>query len=79
MTTATVTSKGRITLPMEIRRSLGLETGDRVEFVEIAPGEFLLKAATHDVRALKGILRKPSQPVSVEDMNAAIRKRASKR
>jgi AbrB family looped-hinge helix DNA binding protein len=79
MTTATVTSKGQITLPMEIRRTLGLETGDRVEFVEIAPGEFLLKAATHDVRALKGILRKPSQPVSVEDMNAAIRKRASKR
>jgi antitoxin PrlF len=78
MTTATITSKGQITLPLSIRKTLGLEAGDRVEFVETAPGEFIIKAATQDVRVLKGMVRKPRQPVSIEDMNAAIRRRASR-
>jgi antitoxin PrlF len=30
---STISSKGQITLPLEIRRRLGLKTGDRVEFV----------------------------------------------
>ncbi len=30
---STISSKGQITVPQEIRKRLGLETGDRVEFV----------------------------------------------
>lgn len=30
---ATVTSKGQLTVPQEIRKRLGLKKGDRVEFV----------------------------------------------
>jgi antitoxin PrlF len=30
--TATVTSKGQITIPIEIRRSLGVKPGDKVRF-----------------------------------------------
>ncbi len=30
---ATVTSKGQVTIPIEIRRRLGLEQGDTVDFV----------------------------------------------
>lgn len=30
---STISSKGQITLPLEIRQRLGLKTGDRVEFV----------------------------------------------
>jgi AbrB family looped-hinge helix DNA binding protein len=30
---STISSKGQITVSQEIRRRLGLETGDRVEFV----------------------------------------------
>ena len=33
MTTATLTSKGQITIPVEVREALGVESGDRVEFV----------------------------------------------
>jgi antitoxin PrlF len=31
--TSTISSKGQITVPLEIRKRLGLRTGDRVEFV----------------------------------------------
>ena len=30
---STMSSKGQLTVPQEIRRRLGLQTGDRVEFV----------------------------------------------
>jgi AbrB family looped-hinge helix DNA binding protein len=79
MSTATLTSKGQITIPLAVRRKLGLDTGDRVEFVELAPGEFALKPATEDVRSLKGMIRAPARPVSIAAMNAAIKRRGSGR
>ena len=79
MSTATVTSKGQITIPVTVRERLGLASGDRVEFVEFAPGEFALKLATEDVRSLKGIIQRPARPVSLGAMNAAIRRRGSGR
>lgn len=72
MTTATLTSKGQITIPADVRRSLGVQTGDRVEFVEIQPGRFELVAATRSVRELKGMLGKPALTLSIEDMNRVI-------
>ncbi|MGH8116994.1 MAG: AbrB/MazE/SpoVT family DNA-binding domain-containing protein [Rhodanobacteraceae bacterium] len=38
MTTATITSKGQITIPAAERSGMGVDTGDRVEFIEIEPG-----------------------------------------
>lgn len=75
MTTSTLTSKGRITVPSAVRKSLHLEPGDRVEFVEIEPGRFELIAATRPASALKGMFGKLANSVSVSDMNAAIEKR----
>jgi antitoxin PrlF len=79
MTTATMTSKGQVTIPAEVRQRMGLGTGDRIEFVELETGGFAMKPAIDDVRSLKGALRKPQKPVSVEDMHAAILKRAAAR
>jgi antitoxin PrlF len=79
MTTAALTSKGQVTIPAEVRRRLGLGTGDRIEFVELDDGGFAIRPAVDDVRSLKGLLRKPAKPVSVEDMDAAIRSRAAVR
>lgn len=78
MTTATMTTKGQITIPADVRQRLGLTSGDRIEFVEIEGG-FAIRPALDDVRALKGLLRKPSTPVTIEDMNAAVRARGAGR
>jgi hypothetical protein len=51
---------------------LGVETGDRVEFIELEPGHYEIVAATLPVTALKGIVPKPDQPVSIDDMDTAI-------
>jgi hypothetical protein len=40
---------------------------------------FAIKPAIDDVRSLKGLLRKPSKPVSVDDMNAVVRVRGAGR
>ena len=72
MTTATITSKGQVTIPKDVRTRLGIGTGDRVEFVEIQDGVFQIIAATQDVQALKGIVRKPKKPVTLEEMNQVI-------
>ena len=77
MTTATLTSKGPITIPAAVREALGVDAGDRVEFVEIAPGRYELVAATGSVTALKGMFGQPRKPVSIEEMNAAIARRGA--
>ena len=72
MTTATVTSKGQITIPAAVRQALQVGPGDRVEFVEVDPGRFEVVAATRSVKELKGLFGKPAKSVSIDDMNAAI-------
>lgn len=77
MTAATVTSKGQITIPVEVRQALHIETGDRVEFVQVEPGRFEIVAATRSVTELKGLFGKGRKPVSIEAMNAAIAARGA--
>lgn len=78
MSTATMTTKGQITIPAAVRAALGVEAGDRVEFVQVEPGRFELVPATNSVTALKGLVRKPASPVTVEDMNKAIAAQGAK-
>ncbi len=54
MSTATLTSKGQITIPADVRRALNVEAGDRVEFVQVEPGRFEVIPATRSVQFLKG-------------------------
>ena len=62
MPTATLTSKGQITLPSELRRSLSLNSGDQIEFFNQADGSYALRPLTGSVRDLKGIVPKPAKP-----------------
>ncbi len=72
MATATITSKGQITIPAVVRASLGVGSGDRVEFIQVEPGRFELVATTQSVTSLKGLIRTPTKVVSIEDMNNAV-------
>jgi AbrB family looped-hinge helix DNA binding protein len=75
---ATLTSKGQVTIPIQVRNALGLDAGDRIEFVEMEKGQFAIVPANRSVRELKGMLRvKRNKPVSIEEMNRAIARRAS--
>jgi AbrB family looped-hinge helix DNA binding protein len=69
MATATVSSKGQITIPAQVRASLGMRPGDRVDFVEIENRQFAIVAVMRSVKRLKGMIRKPQNAVSIEDMN----------
>ena len=72
MTTATITTKGQITIPKLVRQRLGVNPGDRVEFIEMENGAFQLVAANRDITTLKGIVTKPQKTVSIDEMNDAI-------
>lgn len=72
MSTATVTSKGQITIPKLVRDALHLRTGDRVSFVVREDGVVEVRPATVDLGSLVGTLRRPGPAVSVTAMDEAI-------
>jgi antitoxin PrlF len=78
MPSATVTSKGQITIPAKVRESLGLNAGDQVEFYGAQNGEVTMLVRNQSVQRLKGMFGKFERVVSVEEMNEAIAERASK-
>jgi len=77
MRTSQMTSKGQVTIPLEIRSALDLKQGDRVGFVEIEKDKFAIIATNFPVQRLKGLIKKPKKPVSIESMNAAIAARGA--
>jgi antitoxin PrlF len=79
MAVSTITSKGQITIPKEIRDLLRLQAGHRVEFHFAGQGEVIMRPRNLDFRALKGMVRHTRKtPVSVKEMNEAIARGFSK-
>ncbi len=71
-----LTSKGQITVPKAVRETLGLSPGDRVRFVVRDDGTVTVEAESIDLRSLRGAF-KASRPVSLEQMEQAIRRGAT--
>ena len=69
---STVTSKGQITIPVEVRRAAGLDAGTQVEFIVNARNRIELVPRHTDIRALRGAVARPGQPVTVDAMKEAI-------
>ncbi|MBI3679790.1 MAG: AbrB/MazE/SpoVT family DNA-binding domain-containing protein [Acidobacteria bacterium] len=73
MPTATLTSKGQITIPREIREDLRLKAGDRISLVKNPDGQYVLQTKKVPFEQVMGMLRRAGRPpVSVEEMDAGI-------
>ena len=81
MPTATMTSKGQVTIPKTVRELLRVDAGDQIDFVITDRGDVVVRGVSIDVRELKGLLRRPRRRgVTVEEMNKAVlRQHAGKR
>jgi AbrB family looped-hinge helix DNA binding protein len=70
MPTATITSKGQITLPKAVREHLHVAQGDRVEFVVEANGAVQVRRLGGSAGRLFGILRRPEgTPLTLAEMD----------
>lgn len=70
MLSSSVTTKGQVTIPAELRERFGIKPGDRVGFVE--EGErIVLQRQETAIEAMFGIV-KADRGVSLEQMDAAI-------
>lgn len=72
MAIGTMTSKGQITIPKDVREELGLTPGTRVSFSRNASGEIVLSRQSRPISDLSGALKYNGPPVSLEDMGDAI-------
>ena len=75
----TLTSKGQMTLPAEIRRLWGLKPGDRVEFCQDRLGQFLLRPLTATPTAFFENLPARKRVSQVKSDNDAIAKAVAQR
>jgi AbrB family looped-hinge helix DNA binding protein len=74
---AKLSSKGQATIPKAVRDRLQIKSGDRFKFFFHPDGVIILPKIS--TARLKGIIPKPAQPVSLEDMDRAIAKGATER
>ena len=72
MASATVTSKGQVTIPVDVRNKLGLHHGSRLSFVPTESGGYEIHHHSASIKDLKGAVPAPLSPVSIDDMNDAI-------
>lgn len=82
MPTSTLTSKGQVTIPKRIRDRLGLRVGTRLEFRIDAAGKLVVEPERAGrLGRVPGLLRHLAgeRPVTVEEMDEAIRRQVGKR
>jgi len=76
MALATLTTKGQLTIPKEIRESLKLHTGDKIEIIVTAKREAIIRPISKKVDDIFCKLHKANRkPVSLEAIDNAIRNR----
>lgn len=79
MPTATLSSKGQITIPLSVRTALNLQVGSKLDFVTVQDG-FKVVPLRGAPGTLKGrFANRVAQAVSLAEMDAAIATEAVKR
>jgi len=72
MPTATITSKGQITIPVKVRKALGLKPGVRIDYYEIEDGEYAFRPRTGSIMDLEGCIPKLDYVPTIEQMDQAV-------
>ena len=68
----TLSSKGQITIPVEIRNALRLNTGDRFDFIVFDKGRVEMIPKKGSASALKGLVKWKGKPSTLSQMDEAI-------
>ena len=77
MRSSSVTTKGQVTIPVELREKLGIRPGDRVRFIEEGD-RILIQRQETAIESVFGLI-KARKGVSLADMDAAIAKGRKRR
>ena len=72
MATSTLTSKGQVTLPKEIRDRLGLRPGHQLSFELGEDGRIVVRAKTVPLASLAGLLRRRGRKRSLREIEEGI-------
>jgi AbrB family looped-hinge helix DNA binding protein len=65
----TISSKGQVTVPKDVRQRAGLQAGDKIAWSMLSNGTIVLRPKTRRLPGLVGMLTLPGQPgVSVDEM-----------
>lgn len=72
MATGTMTSKGQITVPKDVREALGLTAGTKVNFTKNADGDYVLTVRRARAADLAGRLKHHGDPIGLDEMEAAV-------
>lgn len=76
MTLATLTTKGQVTIPKDIRDSLKLHTGDKIEIIVTENREAVIRPVSKKVDDIFCKLHRPGQKAaSLDEIDNAVRKR----
>jgi AbrB family looped-hinge helix DNA binding protein len=66
---STITSKGQVTIPAEVRNYLGLKTNDKIAFVIDEEGIVKLRVPRYpDIVSLRGAAGRLNKPLSWQEM-----------
>ncbi|WP_026545530.1 AbrB/MazE/SpoVT family DNA-binding domain-containing protein [Arthrobacter sp. 35/47] len=79
MAIARVSSRGRLTLPLEVRLRLAIEPGTKVNFVFTSDGRCVMEPVGAPLKSLEGVFHQAgAKPRSLNDMDSAIGAEAAK-
>ena len=74
MSTATVTSKGQVTIPADVRRALRIESGDQLFFMVEGERAILVPAHRQSIMAFQGILQATAPYPGHQEIRETIRR-----
>ncbi|WP_437605706.1 type II toxin-antitoxin system PrlF family antitoxin [Sorangium sp. So ce834] len=70
-----ITSKGQTTIPETIRRSIGLQAGEQIEWTVTDTGAITIRKTGQSLDDLAKILPRPERALTVEEMDRAVAER----